>query len=179
MCSKKCANPDLPGSTSLRDPVCTGIWSETMLGKPVSTTMTFRRFGSVFSVTGNGKMSPEGAAFLRAAGLAAVDFFWPVAVIAVRASRIAATARNRVMKSPSLSMGRFYLRGGRREVRRPLCLNVPGFPIAREPKRFVVAKGVFRHGSFQPSPPDPRAPARDRLARPHELAAPGQKAEPV
>ena len=34
MCSKKWAKPDLPGSTSLREPVCTGICSETMFGKP-------------------------------------------------------------------------------------------------------------------------------------------------
>ncbi len=58
MCSKKCAKPDLPGSTSLREPVCTGICSETMLGKPVGTTMTFRPLGSVFSVALKGRMSP-------------------------------------------------------------------------------------------------------------------------
>ena len=40
ICSKKWAKPDLPGSTSLRDPTETGICSETMSGKPVSTTMT-------------------------------------------------------------------------------------------------------------------------------------------
>ena len=50
MCSKKWAKPDLPGSTSLREPVCTGICSETMFGKPVGTTMTFRPLGRVFSV---------------------------------------------------------------------------------------------------------------------------------
>jgi len=40
MCSKKCAKPDLPGSTSLREPVSTGICNETMFGKPVGTTIT-------------------------------------------------------------------------------------------------------------------------------------------
>src|SRR6185436_1638902 len=58
MCSKKCAKPDLPGSTSLRDPVCIGICTETMLGKPVGTTMTLRPLGSVFSLALNGRMSP-------------------------------------------------------------------------------------------------------------------------
>ena len=44
MCSKKWAKPDLPGSTSLREPVCTGICSDTMFGKPVGTTITLRPF---------------------------------------------------------------------------------------------------------------------------------------
>ena len=56
MCSKKWAKPDLPGSTSLRDPVCTGICSDTMFGKPVGTTMTFRPFGSVFSTASKGRI---------------------------------------------------------------------------------------------------------------------------
>src|SRR5262249_32740867 len=60
MCSKKWAKPDLPGSTSFRDPVCTGIWSETMFGKPVGTTMTRRPFGSVFSAAAKGRMRPPG-----------------------------------------------------------------------------------------------------------------------
>ena len=47
MCSKKWAKPDLPGSTSLREPVCTGICSDTMFGNPVGTTITFRPLGSV------------------------------------------------------------------------------------------------------------------------------------
>src|SRR5688500_2663119 len=61
-CSKKWANPDLPGSTSLRDPVCTGICSETMFGKPVGTTITLRPLGSVFSDALNGRMSLGAAA---------------------------------------------------------------------------------------------------------------------
>ena len=48
-CSKKCAKPDFPGSGSLRDPVCIVMKTETMLGKPVGTTITFNPFGSVFS----------------------------------------------------------------------------------------------------------------------------------
>ncbi len=60
MCSKKCAKPDLPGSTSLREPVWTGICSDTMLGKPVGTTITRRPFGSVRSVASKGRMRPEG-----------------------------------------------------------------------------------------------------------------------
>src|SRR5215211_8031463 len=57
MCSKKCAKPDLPGSTSLREPVCTGIRSETRFGNPVGTTMTLRPLGSVFSDALKGRMS--------------------------------------------------------------------------------------------------------------------------
>ena len=75
MCSKKWANPDLPGSTSLRDPVWTGIWRETMFGKPVGTTMTFRPLARVFSVAWKGRMSLPGAAAafdFGAAGLAEV-----------------------------------------------------------------------------------------------------------
>ena len=75
MCSKKWAKPDLPGSTSFREPVCTGIWIETMFGKPVGTTMTFRPFGRVFSVAWKGRMSWDAAGvagFLD--GFAAVGF---------------------------------------------------------------------------------------------------------
>src|SRR5690606_1499375 len=54
MCSKKCAKPDLPGSTSLRDPVSTGICSETMFGQPVGTTITTRPFGSGLRVRSSG-----------------------------------------------------------------------------------------------------------------------------
>jgi hypothetical protein len=57
MCSKKCANPDLPGSISLREPVWTGIWTETMFGNPVGTTMTLRPLGRVVSVALKGRMS--------------------------------------------------------------------------------------------------------------------------
>src|SRR6185437_9737633 len=55
MCSKKCANPVLPGSTSFREPVWTGIWSDTMSGKPVSTTMTRSPLPRVVSVVGKGR----------------------------------------------------------------------------------------------------------------------------
>src|SRR5215208_2083815 len=55
MCSKKCAKPDFPGSISLRDPVRTGICTETMFGNPVGTTITFRPLGSVRSVAWNGR----------------------------------------------------------------------------------------------------------------------------
>src|SRR3954471_22345371 len=58
-CSKKCANPDLPGSTSLRDPVWTGIWMLTRLGKPVGTTITFSPLASVVSVARNGRTSRD------------------------------------------------------------------------------------------------------------------------
>ena len=97
MCSKKWAKPDLPGSTSLRDPVCTGICSETMFGKPVGTTITFRPFGSVFSVALNGRMS-------RAAGcaaLAVVAFFCcAMRLPEKKVRRIAVRMRKRLMKTP-------------------------------------------------------------------------------
>src|SRR6476646_768707 len=57
MCSKKWANPVFPGSTTFRDPACTGIWIETMLGNPVGTTMTFRPLGSVVSDALKGRTS--------------------------------------------------------------------------------------------------------------------------
>jgi hypothetical protein len=41
----------------LREPVWTGIWIETMFGKPVGTTMTLRPFGRAFSCALNGRMS--------------------------------------------------------------------------------------------------------------------------
>ena len=86
MCSKKCAKPDLPGSISLREPVCIGICSDTRLGNPVLTTTTLSPLGSVFSTVGKGKIS----AFLGSAGLAQ-------ALVAVRSTakivlRIMATA---------------------------------------------------------------------------------------
>ena len=65
MCSKKWAKPDLPGSTSLRDPVCTGIWMDTMFGKPVGTTMTFRPLGSVCSVALKGRTWAEAVVVMR------------------------------------------------------------------------------------------------------------------
>src|SRR5438552_7096230 len=85
MCSKKWAKPDLPGSTSLREPVCTGIWIETMLGNPVRTTMTFRPLPSVFSVIGKGKTSAAPAADL---GVGDRVFLGATAVTGTRASRI-------------------------------------------------------------------------------------------
>ncbi len=93
MCSKKWANPDLPGSTSFREPVCTGIWSETMFGKPVGTTMTFRPFGRVFSVALKGRMSAAGEA-----GFAD----WALSCVAVRAGRTRARCLvRRIRGSPS------------------------------------------------------------------------------
>src|ERR1035437_7019632 len=70
MCSKRWANPDLPGSTSFREPVFTGIWTDTIFGNPVGTTMTFSPFGSVFSAALKGRRSREAAAgcFVGAAG---------------------------------------------------------------------------------------------------------------
>ena len=58
-CSKKCAKPDFPGSTSLREPVCTGICTLTRLGNPVGTTMTLSPLASVFSVAVKGRTSPD------------------------------------------------------------------------------------------------------------------------
>ncbi len=68
MCSKKWAKPDLPGSTSLREPVCTGIVTDTRFGKPVGTTITFRPLARVFSVALKGRTSLPAALF--ATGLA-------------------------------------------------------------------------------------------------------------
>src|SRR5687768_3040367 len=59
MCSKKCAKPDFPGSTSLRDPTDTAIWSDTTLAKPVGTMMTRRPLASVRSVGAKGRIAPE------------------------------------------------------------------------------------------------------------------------
>jgi hypothetical protein len=47
----------------LRDPVFTGIWSDTMFGKPVGTTMTLRPFGSSFSVAGKVRRSGKAPVF--------------------------------------------------------------------------------------------------------------------
>src|SRR2546427_1317745 len=79
MCSKKWAKPDFPGSTSLREPVCTGICTETMLGNPVGTTMTFRPLGRVLSVAVKGRMS-------RRAGVGG----WALLGMAMRGSEAAA-----------------------------------------------------------------------------------------
>src|SRR5439155_2442249 len=57
-CSKKCAKPDFPGSTSLREPACTAILKLTRFGNPVGRTMTFSPLGSVDSVASNGSTSP-------------------------------------------------------------------------------------------------------------------------
>ncbi len=104
MCSKKCAKPDLPGSTSFREPVWTGIWSETMFGKPVGTTMTFRPFGRVFSVALKGRMSAVAFAVFAAglAGEAGLAEFWAFPRVAMRARRIRARCLVRRMRgSPS------------------------------------------------------------------------------
>ena len=93
----------MPGSTSFREPVCTGIWIETMFGKPVGTTITFKPFGRVFSVAANGRMSPAVFADFEAglAGEADVGV-WALPRVAMRARRIEATGRNRRMQgSPS------------------------------------------------------------------------------
>src|SRR5712692_263972 len=57
MCSKKWAKPVLPGSNSLRDPVCTGICTETTFGNPVRTAITFNPLASVFSTGLSGRIS--------------------------------------------------------------------------------------------------------------------------
>ena len=106
MCSKKWAKPDLPGSTSFREPVFTGIWTDTMFGNPVGTTMTFSPFGSVFSAALKGRRSREAAAgcFAGPAGsfVCAVACVAVVDMVAMRARRIAARGRKRVMRaSPS------------------------------------------------------------------------------
>src|SRR5450759_684305 len=106
MCSKKWANPDLPGSTSFREPVWTGIWTETRFGNPVGTTMTFNPFGSVFSTALNGRRSREAAGAAGFFAGVAAFVCWAVARVArgvMRARRIAARARKRVMQaSPSI-----------------------------------------------------------------------------
>src|SRR5512140_314806 len=60
MCSKKWAKPLFPGSTSLREPVWTGICSETRLGKPVFTMIARRPLGSSRSRASKGiTLRPE------------------------------------------------------------------------------------------------------------------------
>jgi hypothetical protein len=93
MCSKKWAKPDLPGSTSLRDPVCTGMCTETRLGKPVGTTMTFSPLGSSFSVALNGSTSPPVAA-LAAVGVA--DAAWTAPATSTPEINVASVVRDRV-----------------------------------------------------------------------------------
>src|SRR6478672_9011804 len=93
MCSKKCANPVFPGSTSFRDPVCTGIWIETMFGNPVGTTMTLSPLGSVFSTAEKGRTSDD--ADLLELFFVAVPPARGAAWIVMRVSRIRAGARNR------------------------------------------------------------------------------------
>src|SRR5215510_3807809 len=66
MCSKKWAKPDLPASTSLREPVITGICSDTMFGKPVGTTITLSPFASVRSLASKGRMRPAAGAWAEA-----------------------------------------------------------------------------------------------------------------
>src|SRR5262245_42362079 len=85
-CSKKCANPDLPGSNSLLEPVWTGTSMLTRLGNPVGTTITFRPLGSVRSVAAKGRMSVDEEA--RCAGACAAS-------MPVRARRMSAEAKDR------------------------------------------------------------------------------------
>src|SRR3954469_22909630 len=87
-CSKKCAKPDLPGSTSLRDPVWTGIWMLTRFGKPVGTMMTLRPLLRVVSVAWNGRTS-----------LDALDWADSIEVMAT-ATGSAATRSTRIACSP-------------------------------------------------------------------------------
>src|SRR6266508_3697204 len=123
MCSKKCANPDLPGSTSLREPVRTVVLAATLVEV----------------------------------------FFWAIAIIGAKASRIAARQRDRFMKSPLGRVGRaFYLHEqtgespfpppgpfARHRVKRLLTLlgyraqylQISFF--ARRTRAFFFAKGVF------------------------------------
>src|SRR5262249_17420248 len=54
---KKMSEAGFSGSNSLREPVWTGICTETTLGKPVLTTITFKPLGKVFSVGLSGRMS--------------------------------------------------------------------------------------------------------------------------
>ena len=89
MCSKKWAKPDLPGSTSLREPVCTGMCTETRFGNPVGTTMTFRPLGSSFSVALNGSTSPP------VAGLA-VGAAWAAPASSTPEINVASVVRDRV-----------------------------------------------------------------------------------
>jgi len=102
MCSKKCAKPVLPGSTSLREPVCTGICSDTRLGSPVGTTITLRPLASVFSRASKGRMSPAalaaaaccaGAPALGAAGVG--ELRWP-AWVSMSSVAVQPTANARV-----------------------------------------------------------------------------------
>src|SRR5262249_21828731 len=69
-CSKKCANPDLPGSNSFLEPVCTGMSMLTRFGKPVGTTITLRPFGSVRADAAKGMIALDEG---RAAGACAAS----------------------------------------------------------------------------------------------------------
>ena len=102
MCSKKWAKPDLPGSTSFREPVFTGIWIDTMFGKPVGTTMIFSPFGRVLSEPLKGRRSRvagEAAGSLAAVAPATGVACCAVALAATRARRTAAGVRKRGMKA--------------------------------------------------------------------------------
>ena len=76
MCSKKWANPDFPASNSLREPVCTGICRETMLGNPVGTTMTLRPLARVFSVALKGSTWARRSAVMATERAAAARRTW-------------------------------------------------------------------------------------------------------
>jgi hypothetical protein len=69
MCSKKCAKPDFPASTSLRLPVHTGIWRLTRPLTPVGITTTRRPLARVFWWMGKGKAAlGAGAAAMSSVG---------------------------------------------------------------------------------------------------------------
>src|SRR5437867_1797680 len=121
MCSKKWANPDLPGSTSLREPVWTGIWIETMLGKPVGTTMTFRPFGKVFSTARNGITAFDRVAAAVFVVVFRTIFFGaaPVTTAARDAAQTAVRIRDADMKAPSVSSKAVILTARRRRFFRP------------------------------------------------------------
>src|SRR5690242_18637368 len=56
MCSKRCAKPDFPGSTSLRDPVCTTTKMVTRFGESVGMVTRRSPFGRSCWVYANGNV---------------------------------------------------------------------------------------------------------------------------
>src|SRR5262245_56137055 len=59
MCSKKWANPDLPGSISLREPALTTAQNATRSGYGSGTVTTLRPLSRSSILYGNGKIAPE------------------------------------------------------------------------------------------------------------------------
>src|SRR5262245_8960240 len=94
-CSKKCANPDFPGSNSLREPVCTGMSMLTRLGNPVGTTITLRPLASVRSVAANGITSLDAEDDDRGAGACAVRI-----AVSVRSAPVEAKKRANIHITP-------------------------------------------------------------------------------